>query len=340
MKNERKTKSDSPSRRKFLIPIILVIMVVIGAGFYWYIDYSRYISTDDAHIEGNTVSLSSKMLGRISEIYVEEGDTVYPGQLLVLLDSTDLVAQKNQLQAVRYQAITQKEQSEAKYRFDQESIVLLKINKEKTSGDYERARKQFEGNVISAEQFEHIQKAHEAALAQYEASSAQLDLSRSQIRSALAGIKSAEAQIGVVMSQLSNTRLLAPGKAIVARKWLLKGDVAQPGQSILSLTLDDQCWVAVYMEETNLADIFIGQPARFTIDAYPGNTFQGHISYIGSSTAGQFSLIPPNNASGNFTKITQRILVKIGIENGEEGSTSGKLKLLPGMSAVVKIIKK
>jgi membrane fusion protein, multidrug efflux system len=339
MKNERKIKSDSASRRLW-IPVILVILLVLGGGLYWYIDYSRYISSDDAHIEGNTVSLSSKMLGRISEIFVNEGDTVSQGQLLVLLDSTDLVAQKNQLQAVRYQAITQKEQAEAKYRFDQESIALLRINKEKTGGDYERARKQFEGNVISAEQFEHIQKAHESALAQYEVSHAQLDLSRSQISTALAGIKSAEAQIGVILSQLNNTRLLAPAKAIVARKWLLKGDVSQPGQTILSLSLDDKCWVAVYLEETNLADIHIGQQARFTLDAYHKTSFLGHVSYIGSSTAAQFSLIPPNNASGNFTKITQRVLVKIGIDKLDDGSPLGKFKLLPGMSAIVKIIKK
>jgi membrane fusion protein, multidrug efflux system len=340
MKNERSRKSDPASKKKFLIPAIVIILLVIAGGIIWYIDYSKYLSTDDAHIEGNTVSISSKMLGRISDIKAEEGDTVIKGQLLVQLDSTDLTAQKKQLMAVMNQAISQKEQAQAKYRFDQESIILLKINMERTSDDFERAKKQFAGNVIAAEQFEHAQKTFEAARAQYEASSAQLDLSKSQINSAVAGIKSAEAQIGVVVSQLGNTKLFAPGKAVVARKWLLIGDVTQAGQSILSLSLDNQCWVAVYIEETNLAYLYIGQQARFTVDAYPGKTFLGHISYIGSSTAAQFSLIPPNNASGNFTKVTQRIPLKISIDKAEDGSPLEKFRILPGMSAVVKIIKK
>jgi membrane fusion protein (multidrug efflux system) len=249
------------------------------------------------------------------------------------------MAQKNQLAAVRNQAVSQKDQAEAKYRVDKESITLLKINLERTLGDFERAKKQFEGNVITAEQYEHIQKAYESARAQYDASSVQLDLSRSQINTALAGIKSSEAQIGVVESQLRNTRIVAPAKAVAAKKWLESGDVTQPGQTIVSLTLDDKCWIAVYLEETDLGAIYTDQKARFTIDAYPGKTFTGHVSYIGSTTASQFSLIPANNASGNFTKVTQRIPLKISIDGVDDGSPLEDYRMLPGMSAVVKIIR-
>jgi membrane fusion protein (multidrug efflux system) len=339
MKNEREKSSDSKRKRRLYIPIILIVLIVCAGGIYWYLDYSKYISTDDAHIDGDIVSLSAKMLGRISDVYVEEGDTVKAGELLVQLDSTDLVAQKNQLMAVKNQVIMQKEQAMAKYQYDQQSIAVIRINMERTRNDYERAKKQYEGNVITTEQYEHIQKTFEAAKAQHDASNAQLTLSKTQINAALAGIKSAEAQIGVIESQLSNTSLYAPGESIIARKWLLKGDVAQPGQTILSLTGNKQFWVAVYIEETELASIHLDQKARFTVDSYPGITFAGHVSYIGSSTAAQFSLIPPNNASGNFTKITQRIPLKIFIDKAENGSPLESFRLLPGMSAVVKIIK-
>jgi membrane fusion protein (multidrug efflux system) len=338
MKNEKTTQSGN-SRRKFLIPVITIIILILGGGIYWYIDYKKYISTDDAHIDGNTVSLSSKMLGRVSGIMAEEGDTVEAGQLLVQLDTMDLVAEKNKLLAARNQAATQKDLAEAKLRFDEESIALLKINMERAQGDFERAKKQFAGNVISTEQYEHAQKNFEAEKAKYDASSAQLNLSRSQINAAQAGIKSAEAQIGVTASQLNNTKIYAPTRAVVARKWLLKGDIAQPGQTILSLTLDEQCWVAIYIEETNLSDLHIGQSGKFTVDSYPGITFMGHIFYIGASTAAQFSLIPPNNASGNFTKVTQRILLKMNIDKTADGKPLEKFRLLPGMSAVVKITK-
>ncbi len=338
MKNE-KIKQSGNGRSKFLIPVIAAVVLVVGGGLYWYIDYKKYISTDDAHIDGNSVSLSSKMLGRVSEINVEEGDTVQAGQLLVQLDSMDLIAEKNKLLAARNQAATQKDLAEAKLRFDEESIALLKINMERAQGDYERAKKQFAGNVISTEQYEHAQKNYEAEKAKYDASNSQLNLSRSQINAAQAGIKSAEAQIGVTTSQLSNTKIYAPAKAVVSKKWLLKGDIAQPGQTILSLSLDEQCWVAIYIEETNLSLLHIGQLGKFTVDSYPDVTFLGHISYIGASTAAQFSLIPPNNASGNFTKVTQRILLKMNIDKTEDGSPLEKFRLLPGMSAVVKIIK-
>jgi membrane fusion protein (multidrug efflux system) len=340
MKNEKGKSIDSKRRRRLFIPIILIVLIVSAGGIYYYIDYSKYISTDDAHIDGDFVSVSAKILGRLSEVYVEEGDTVKPGQLLVQLDSTDLVAQKKQLMAVKNQSVTLKEQAVAKYNYDQQSIAVLRINMERTQNDYERGKKQFEGNVISAEQIEHLQKTFETAKAQYDASQAQLTLSKTQINSTISGIKSAEAQIGVIKSQLSNTLLYAPGEAIVARKWLLNGDIAQPGQSILSLTNMKPCWVAVYIEETELANIYTGQKARFTIDSYPGVTFVGHVTYIGSSTAAQFSLIPPNNASGNFTKITQRIPLKISIDKAENGLPVKKYRILPGMSAEVKIHKK
>lgn len=338
MKNE-KIKQPASGKRKFLIPVIAAIVIILGGGLFWYIDYKKYISTDDAHIDGNTVSLSSKMLGRISDVFVEEGDTVQAGQLLVQLDTNDLVAEKNKLLAAKSQAASQKDLAEAKLRFDEESISLLKINMERARGDYDRAKKQFEGNVISTEQYEHAQKTFEAEKAKFDASSAQLNLSRSQISAAQAGINSAEAQIGVTAAQLNNTKIYAPSKAIISRKWLLKGDIAQPGQTILSLMLDDMCWVAIYIEETNLAKIHVGQTGRFTVDSYPGVTFMGHVSYIGASTAAQFSLIPPNNASGNFTKVTQRILLKMNIDKTEKGEPLEKFRMLPGMSAVVKIVK-
>jgi membrane fusion protein, multidrug efflux system len=340
MRNERRKAAGSPAKRKFLIPVFIVVALVFGGGIYWYIDYSKYISTDDAHIDGNTISLSSKILGRISHITVDEGDTVSPGQLLIQLDTTDLTAQKNQLVAARNQTTTQKDLAEAKFRYDQESITLLRINMERAQDDFERAKKQFAGNVISEEQYEHMEKAYEAEKAKFDASRAQLDLSRSQIIAAQAGIKSAEAQIGVTSSQLANTKIYAPGRAIVSRKWSLQGDIASPGQTILSLTLLDESWIAVYIEETNLAHLRVGQQSKITLDAYPGVTFLGHLSYIGSSTAAQFSLIPPNNASGNFTKVTQRILLKMHIDKTTDGATLDGFKFLPGMSAVVKIIKK
>jgi membrane fusion protein (multidrug efflux system) len=117
----------------------------------------------------------------------------------------------------------------------------------------------------------------------------------------------------------------------------MEGDVVQPGQSILTINSDDALWITANIEETNLSQVRIGDAVTFSVDAYQGKEFKGKIQEIGSSTAAQFSLIPANYASGNFTKITQRVPVKISIEP----SSNFDLKsFLPGMSVIVKIKKK
>lgn len=332
--NERKKRKGL----KVYLPVTVVILIILTIVWLWYKEYSKYISTDDAYIDADKVSVSSKILGRIVKLYADEGDTVSKNMLLAEIDSSGLVAEKNQAMAMKQQAIASKQQAEAKYKFDAESINLLEINLEKASDDYNRAQEQFAGNVISQEQFDHLKKAYQSAQAQVNAAKTQLDVSKAQITSAEAAVESAGAQIAVVQTQLKNTRLYAPNDGVVAKRWLLPGDIAQPGQSIFTLYTNSKFWVLVYLEETKLHDVSTSQKAKFTIDAFPGVEFYGNVFYIGSNTASQFSLIPPSNASGNFTKVTQRVPVKISIDSTDTGHL-GNYHLLAGMSVVVKIIK-
>jgi len=119
----------------------------------------------------------------------------------------------------------------------------------------------------------------------------------------------------------------------------LPGDVTQPGQSVFTITNNNKLWVVAYLEETKIADVHKGQKTFFSVDAYPDVVFNGTIFSLGSNTASQFSLIPPNNASGNFTKVTQRIPVKISIDKTENNKPLSSYDILAGMSVVVKIIK-
>lgn len=339
MKSENNPSDKTKKSNKVYIPLILVVVIVITGAVLWYRNYSKYISSDDAYVDGDNVAVSSKITGRVAAIKYEEGDTVPAGALVVVLDSTDLSAQKRQANAAKDQAIALKEQAAAKYAYDQLSIDVLKIDVDKTQTDFERAKKQMEGSVITQEQYEHSQKAYESAKAQYEAAKTQLTVSKAQVNSAEASVKTAEAQVGVIESQLGSSRIFAPVSSVMAKKWLLPGDMTQPGQTILTLTNTSKFWITVYLEETRLENLHIGQDAKFTLDTYPGTTFVGKITYIGSNTAAQFSLIPPNNASGNFTKITQRVPVKISIDGTKSGKQLKDFNLIAGMSAVVKIIK-
>ncbi|MDD3078103.1 MAG: HlyD family secretion protein [Paludibacter sp.] len=324
---------------KIYIPLAIVILLVLTGGIYWYIDYISYVNTDDAYVTSDVVTVSPKIMGRISKIYAEEGDTVKAGELLAELDSTDLLAQKQQIIAAKAQTEAGKVQAEAKYDFDVKNAEVMRIGLEKAKDDYARAQKQFAGGVLTQEQFDHIQKGFETAQAQYTATKTQFKLSRSQIKSSEAAVASAEAQIHVIDTQLRNTRLYAPASGVIAKRWLLAGDIANPGQSVFTINNNSKFWVMVYLEETKMEALKIGQPAKFTLDTYPSITFTGKIFMLGSTTASQFSLIPPSNASGNFTKVTQRVPVKISIDGIEDGRKLQSYHLMTGMSAIVKIVK-
>lgn len=334
MENVKKEKNN-----KVYIPLFLVIALVLGGIIYWYIDYSKYIKTDDAHVEADNVAISSKMMGRISEEFIKEGDSVKKGQLVVVLDSLDLAAQKNQAIAGKLQTEAAIAQAEAKYQYDLTNNKVSEITLSKAQEDFNRAQTQFKGDVITQEQYDHTKKALETAQAQLEASRSQAKVSNAQIKSTRAAVASAEAQINVIQSLLNNTKLYAPCDGVVGKRWLLPGDIAQPGQSIFTIINDRNLWISIFLEETKLEKLHIGQLAKFTIDTYPDATFTGKIINIGSNTAAQFSLIPASNASGNFTKVTQRVQLKISIEGMEEGKKLSDYPVLSGMSAVVKIIR-
>ena len=334
MENVKKEKNN-----KVYIPLFLVIALILGGIIYWYIDYSKYIKTDDAHVEADNVAISAKMMGRISEEFIKEGDSVKKGQLVVVLDSLDLAAQKNSAIAGKLQTEAAIAQAEAKYQYDLTNNKVSEITLSKAQDDFNRAQSQFKGDVITQEQYDHTKRALETARAQLEASRSQAKVSNAQIKSTQAAVASAAAQINVIQSLLNNTKLYAPTDGVVGKRWLLPGDVAQPGQSIFTIINDRNLWISIFLEETKLEKLHIGQSAKFTIDTYPDATFTGKIINVGSNTAAQFSLIPASNASGNFTKVTQRVQLKISIEGMEEGKKLSDYPVLSGMSAVVKIIR-
>ena len=341
MASEKENKSDSKKGKKIWAYILLglIILGVLFFGWMWYKEYTKFYSTDDAYIDADRVAVSSKILGRISAEYGNEGDTVITGKLLVTLDSSDLVAQRDQAAAARDQSVAAKLQAEARYELDKKNTRIQEIGLEKAKEDLDRATIQYKSNVIPKEQFDHMTKAYESAVAQFDASQAQLTVSRAMIESAASAVRASSAQISTIETNLRNTKIYAPCSGRIARRWLLPGDIAQPGQAVFTITKDSLQWVVAYFEETKIGGIHDQQRAEFKVDAFPDVTFTGKVFYIGTNTAAQFSLIPPNNAAGNFTKVTQRIPVKISIlSDGGKDSTLTR-RLVSGMSVVVKIYK-
>jgi membrane fusion protein (multidrug efflux system) len=294
--------------KRVVVPVFILVVAAIATAWYWYVRTHDYVSTDDAYIDSDRVAISSKILGRIDRLTVDEGDTVTKGQILVELDDSDLQAQKSQALASMSNA--------------QESVLLSKVILDRASDDYQRAEMQLKASIIPQEQYDHAKRALEAARAEY--------------RIALSRVGTAKAQLEVVETQLKNTIIVSPMDGQVAKHWALQGDVVQAGQPILSVYDTKNVWVTANLEETNMQYVHLNNTVGISVDSYPDLSFEGKVFQVGTSTASQFSLIPPNNASGNFTKVTQRIPIKISIEGHPQAGQEAR-QLLPGMSVEVRI---
>jgi membrane fusion protein (multidrug efflux system) len=295
-------------KKRVLIPFFIFILALGFGVRYWYKNLRNFVSTDDAYIDANKVSISPKVLGRIVLLTADEGSRVKQGDLLVRLDDADLQSQV--------------EQAKANLAFAQNSLPLAKINVDRASDDFTRADLQFKGAVITKEQYVHAKEALEAAKAEYSV--------------AVSRIVVAKAQLDVVVTQLQNMTLFAPFDGVVAKRWLLVGDVAQPGQPILTIYDTRLIWVTANLEETKLQRVKLQDTVEITVDTYPGKPFWGKVGLIGDYTAAQFSLIPPNNASGNFTKVTQRVPLKVFLDDPTPEIRQA-YPLRPGMSVEIKI---
>ncbi|MDP4292069.1 MAG: biotin/lipoyl-binding protein, partial [Bacteroidota bacterium] len=147
MENKVEIKEGKRKRIVGYIPLAVIVLAVLAGSLYWYHEYMRYVKTDDAHIDSDNVAISSKILGRIMHLYVDEGDSVKKGMLLAELDSADLVAQLHQAVALKNQNTASLTQFEAKYRFDLESMRVPEVGLDKAREDYDRAKNQYAGQV-------------------------------------------------------------------------------------------------------------------------------------------------------------------------------------------------
>ncbi len=297
-KKKEKLENTKEKKKRFVLTGIVILIGIIILVWIWLSFFSGYFSVDDAYIDRDKATISSKILGRISKILVDEGDIIRKGEILVQLDNAELLAQK---------------------KIAEESVVLSKINLEKAADDYRRYSTIYKSNNLSYEDYIKYKNAYETAEKQVDVALAQRDLSYANI---------------------SNTTITANFNGIVSKKWLLDGEVVQPGQAILSVNDIDTLWAIANVEETRISSVHINDDVQITIDAYPGVKFRGKVVQIGANTASQFSLIPADNASGNFTKVTQRVPVKMTVFPVNPEDRLSKFSFRPGMSILVKFRKR
>jgi membrane fusion protein (multidrug efflux system) len=292
-------------RRKGIWIALLVLLLGCGGVFwYWYASLRGKVSTDDAYVDANRAAISSKVLGRVAGLTVDEGDHVTKGQELVRLDDSTSKASLAQ--------------ARASLSLAEASVSLSKVNLTRAEDDFHRAEMQYRQSVIPKEQYDHAAQAAAAA--------------RAEQTIATARVRSASAQLAVVQSDLANTVILSPVNGTVAKRWVLPGDIVQAGQPIFSIYDTTDIWVTANLEETKLGGVHEGDNVTIGVDAYPEAEFRGTVRQIHGYVASQFALIPPNNASGNFTKVAQRVPLKIAFDHGSDIH-----RLFPGMSVEVTI---
>jgi membrane fusion protein (multidrug efflux system) len=299
--------TETPAfKSKHYYIVAIAVLIFIAIFWWWRVYLYPYQTTDDANIATLDHTISSVQSGKILQVAVEDGDMVRKGDLLFTVDDT----------------ILQIELEKAKAGLDHanDEVKLQKIRVDLAKEDFQRATTEFTGGVISKEAIDHVEKT--------------LQMAQAQLQSINSLAEVQEASLKLIETQIQYANVTAPTDGIIAKRWHDPGDVVRAGQAVLSLFDLSQIWISANIEETKLSSIHVGDPVDISVDAYPHLEFHGNVLVIGAAAASQFALIPSNNSSGNFTKVTQRIPLRISI-NAQENAQS--LYLRPGMSVKVKI---
>ncbi len=207
-------------------------------------------------------------------------------------------------------------------------MAQAEASERRAAGDVERYRALAQSGVVSRQQLDNAEAAATVAAAQLRGARDQVAAASASVRNADSKVASARAARDVAALQLSYTQLVAPRDGVVSRKSVEVGQLVQPGQPLMSVVPLDDIWVVANLKETEIREIRPGRAAEVEVDSYPGRRFRGHVESMSPATGAKFSLLPPDNATGNFTKVVQRIPVRIRLD----GPPDPQHPLRPGMS--------
>lgn len=321
-------------RRKLILGSIAGVGAIAALAFWWH--GRGHESTDDAFIQADIVIVSPKVGGTVKAVAVVENQSVKAGDLLVELDPADLEVQVLQAQAnldaAKADLALTRERSSAGVSQAQASVRSANAENERAQTDAERFKQLYEKDEVSKQQFDSAQASARSLQARTEEAQSRLRDSQSaprQVAVKQAVVATREAALQQAQLALGYTRITAPRDGKVTRKNVQVGAQVAPGSALLAV-VGDTPWVVANFKETQLAKIHAGQRVKFRIDAYPGYKFEGHVDSVQSGTGSVFSLLPPENATGNFVKVVQRVPVKLVFDPPPDAQHT----LVPGMSVV------
>ncbi len=341
-------------KRRRLAPIALGVVALLAAvfGTQHYLFSLHHVQTDDAQVDGHITPVLARVGGYAAAVRVEDNQSVKAGDVLVTLDDRDLRARLAQADAELAalvatvgsngrvgQAQAQLSAAQAAAAAADATVAQARANAEKARSDLERFRALVAKAIVSGQQMDAANAAATAAEAQLLAAQRNADAAHQQVISATAGLSAADARVAAaraardqVALQLSYTSILAPQTGVVAKRSVEVGQLVNPGQPLMTVVPLSSVWVTANLKETQVRDVHPGDAVEFSVDAYPGHTFRGTVESVSPATGARFSLLPPDNATGNFTKVVQRIPVRITVS-----APDPQRPLRPGMSADVTI---
>lgn len=344
---ERPTRDpDARSGRRRpwrLALVLLAAAAVIAGGVDWWLGARQWETTDDAFIDAHMVMVAPQAAGRIAKVLVDDNQQVAAGQLLVQIDPAYFAAQLAQATANRAAAAGNLAQAEAQQTAagaslaqDQAEVAAAQATATNAAQQLQRTQPLVKSGFASRQQLDSdLATARNtaanlvAAQKKLAAGEAQLKVAASAIDTAKANLASAAAQEDEARLNLSYTRVTAPEAGHVAHKNVADGDYVQVGQNLMAL-VPLKVWVTANFKETQLARMRVGQRVEIRIDAYPGKVFRGHVDSFEAGSGAAFDILPPENATGNYVKVVQRVPVKIVFDTPPDPH----FPLGPGMSVV------
>jgi membrane fusion protein (multidrug efflux system) len=337
-----------PSRRVVLIAlgIAALIAATVWLANWWTV--GRFIeSTDDAYLQADSVTVAPKVAGYITEVYVADNQVVKPGDALVHLDARQYQLALNQALATVDARAADIERAQADIRQQQANIEqaqaqrqVARVSAQHASDEVRRYAPLVATGAESSERLAELTSTRDQALATLAANSATVDAARTQIASSTAQLAQARAQLEAAQASAQQSRLDLENTVVrsalggeVADRTVRVGQYVQPGTRLLTVVPVQSIYLQANFKETQIGRMRVGQPVDMYVDALPGQTLHGMVDSFSPGTGSQFALLPPENATGNFTKIVQRVTVRIRID----ADTHTRSVLLPGLSVNVDV---
>ncbi len=320
-------------RKRRNIILNTVCLLIASSGLLWTVNYFwRYFSyeiTNDAFVDQYIAPVNIRVSGYIQEVRFREHQFVHKGDTLVVLDNREYLIRQKEAEAALMDAQGSRgvlhsniETSETRIAEQNASLEEAKARLWKAEQDFHRYERLLRQESVPEQQYDQAKADYDAARARYEALLRQKDAARSQYTetnkrkvNVEAGILRAEAALDMANLNLSYTVVTAPYDGYMGRRTLEPGQYVSAGQTLSYLVRQSDKWVTANYRETQISNIYIGQPVRIKVDGIPYKVFQGHVTAISEATGSKYSLVPTDNSAGNFVKVQQRIPVRIDFDN-------------------------